>query len=294
MTDYQLSCLMPAPGGHSFLLRTERTALLVDSGYAFSAPELIRQIHAEMGEQPLDYILLTHSHYDHCSGSVYLRREWPDVKVFGGEYAAYVFTRPSALAVIREMNENGSRLYGDGHYPDLLDQLRIDTTLRDGEDLFLGDIHIKAIATPGHTKDSVSYFWPEEKLLFASETCGTMPNPPMINPEYLVGYQMTLDSIARMEALKAEIIQVAHRRYITAGRDGVDEFFARCRYWAVETKDCIVAAYHAGASKQEMMDLLKGMYYVGEKAKGQPEDAFVLNASYTVPMLIRECCGVEI
>ena len=294
MCKYEMISVMAAPGGHASLLLTPQTAILIDSGYAFSAPRMIEMLKQHLQGRPLDYILLTHSHYDHASGSVYCRDVWPNLQVIGSEYAQYVFTRPGALRVIREMNQTGCALYGDGTFVDKLDDLRIDIALGDMEALQLGDVRIQALHTPGHTRDSVSYYWEEAGLLIASETTGTMPNPPVVNPEYLIGYQMTLDAIDRLAALQADAVQLPHRRNLLVGRDEVEDFFRRSRYWAVETKNRVIAAYRQGQNKQQLMNIIKDMYYVREKAKGQPEDAFMLNASYTVPMLVKECTGDSI
>lgn len=294
MCKYEMISIMAAPGGHASLLLTPQTAILIDSGYAFSAPRMIEMLKQHLQGRPLDYILLTHSHYDHASGSVYCRDAWPNLQVIGSEYAQYVFTRPGALRVIREMNQTGCALYGDGTFVDKLDDLRIDIALGDMETIQLGDVCIQALNTPGHTRDSVSYYWEAAGLLIASETTGTMPNPPVVNPEYLIGYQMTLDAIDRLAALQADAVQLPHRRNLLVGRDEVEDFFRRSRYWAVETKNRVIAAYRQGQNKQQLMNIIKDMYYVREKAKGQPEDAFMLNASYTVPMLVKECTGDSI
>ena len=69
------------PGGDAFLLLTEGHAALVDSGYAFCAGEMVEKIRQNLGERRLDYILLTHSHYDHASGSPNAAEAFPEARV---------------------------------------------------------------------------------------------------------------------------------------------------------------------------------------------------------------------
>ena len=58
------------PGDSGFLLDDGQTAILYDSGFAFTGYAVADKIKTILGARPLDYIFLTHSHYDHALGSV--------------------------------------------------------------------------------------------------------------------------------------------------------------------------------------------------------------------------------
>ena len=55
-------------GGEAFLLITEEKSAIYDAGFSFTAKAMVKRIKAELGNRSLDYILLSHSHYDHISG----------------------------------------------------------------------------------------------------------------------------------------------------------------------------------------------------------------------------------
>ena len=55
-------------GGDCFFIKGKGSNILVDSGFAFCAEEMINKIKSELKGEKLDYILLTHSHYDHAMG----------------------------------------------------------------------------------------------------------------------------------------------------------------------------------------------------------------------------------
>ena len=83
----------------------------------------------------LKYILLTHGHYDHTTAV-------PDL----------CEAMPSASVYIHQADANGagSQMFPlAGHLDDLL-------TYDDGDELSLGDLKIKVIHTPGHSKGSVT------------------------------------------------------------------------------------------------------------------------------------------
>ena len=71
------------PGDSAFLVDDGKTAILYDSGFAFTGEAVAEKIAAALGDRSLDYIFLTHSHYDHALGAAYVLRAYPD-KVVGG------------------------------------------------------------------------------------------------------------------------------------------------------------------------------------------------------------------
>ena len=83
-------------GGDCFLIRGEGVSILVDSGFAFCAETAVEKIRTELKGKGLDYILLTHSHYDHAMGIPAIRRAFPQVKVIGSEYCDYILRKPTA------------------------------------------------------------------------------------------------------------------------------------------------------------------------------------------------------
>ena len=53
------------PGDSAFLIDDGTTAVLCDSGFAFTGRAVADNLRQVLGKRTLDYILLTHSHYDH-------------------------------------------------------------------------------------------------------------------------------------------------------------------------------------------------------------------------------------
>lgn len=86
----------------------------------------------------LTHILVTHKHFDHIEGIPALKASY-DCEVIG----------PEASAV-----ETG--LY--------------DRTVKDGGRIEWGGNEIQVIATPGHTLDHLSYYLPDQSLVFVADT----------------------------------------------------------------------------------------------------------------------------
>ena len=273
------------PGGEAFLLVTEDKTALIDSGFSFHAPQMVRRIKQILGGRPLDYVLLTHSHYDHASGSAYLRDEWSDIVITGSAHARQILEKPSARSFIREMNNNAALCCGIKEYPDKTDSLHIDRIVSEGSVIDLGSITLRVIETPGHTKCSVSFYSKEAGLLIASETLG-IPVAGRVMPCYMVGYQMTMDSIRRSAALAPQKILIPHIGII--GDETCAHFFESSLYWHEEMMRRIVGGHIDGKTTEQLSQEFTDLFYVDNVVRIQPEKAFLLNLSYTVPMLINE------
>ena len=99
-------------------------------------------------------ILLTHGHADHIMGVEDLQKSYPGLAVYAGEGEKGMFADHS--------------LNCDLGYPDY--HFSPDVWLRDREEITLAGIRIRVLSSPGHTKGSVCYELPEEKMLFSGDT----------------------------------------------------------------------------------------------------------------------------
>lgn len=103
--------------------------------------------------RPLKKVVLTHSHFDHI-------------------FDAHKFTEAGIpIALHRQDSENLRRPGADGL--SLLMQ-PVPTSafemLKPNVDDYVGTSRFYALETPGHSPGSVSYFFPEEKILFSGDT----------------------------------------------------------------------------------------------------------------------------
>ncbi len=286
MSNIKITDVRAHVGDSAFLIDDGKTAIMYDSGFAFTGYQVADKIKEILGDRKLDYIFLTHSHYDHALGSAYALKYWPGAKVVAGEYAAKIFAKDSAKAVMRDLDNKFALKCGVESYEDLIDNLKVDIPAADGDVIKAGDMEFTVINLPGHTKCSVGYYNSKEKLLLGCESIGVFDGESTVVPSYLVGVKMTLDSIERVEKLDIENILVPHFGQLDANQTKV--YLATAKKSAMETADEIAALLRQGKSRDEAIKYFKDKFYHGYIKEVYPIDAIDLNTGITVDLIKRE------
>ncbi len=273
-------------GDASFLIDNKDVAILYDSGFAFTGYAVADRIKTALSGRKLDYIFLTHSHYDHALGSVYVKKRFPETKIVAGEYAAKIFQKPSARALMRELDGKFAKNCGVCEYEDLIDELSADITVNDGDIIKAGDIEFCTVSLPGHTKCSVGYYCKSEKLLLGCETLGVFNGVDDIVPSFLVGYDMTMKSIERARELDIEHIVVPHYGLISG--DTAKLYLNKAYKTTKSTTEEFVALLKAGKSNADILEVFKEKFYHGSIIDAYPLDAMMLNVDIMTNLLRKE------
>lgn len=99
--------------------------------------------HLNQNQLKLHFILETHAHADHLSGSQILKKQFPNAVIAIGE----------SITKVQEIFKGVFNLPQDFK----TDGSQFDRLLKDGEEFSAGPIKVKTIATPGHTPACVSF-----------------------------------------------------------------------------------------------------------------------------------------
>ncbi len=286
MNNIKITDVRALPGDSAFLIDDGETAIMYDSGFAFTGYRVADKIKAILGERSLDYIFLTHSHYDHALGSVYAKRYWKDAKVVAGEYAAKIFAKPTAKAVMRDLDQKFAAKCSVTEYEDLIDDLSVDIAAKDGDVIEAGNMEFEIISLPGHTRCSVGFYCEEEKLLLGCESLGVYKKSGDVVPSFLVGYNMTLESIEKASNLGAEKILVPHFGVID--KEKADSYLKTSKENTISVAQAIVRMLKEGASKEEIRKDYMDRFYHGDIKKVYPIDAITLNTDITINLVEKE------
>lgn len=271
-------------GGEAFLYLGKESTVLHDLGMACFNEELIKNLEAALEGRPLDYILLSHTHYDHMGALPYVLKRWPDAKVCGCEKTASVFGRPGAVRMIISMGKSAAEVYGKD--PDMImaDGIRVDMVMEDSEAIDLGGgERLIAIETKGHTDCSMSYFIEPTGILFGSESTGVLENESVMHTSVLKSFDDSFVAARRLKELPIEYLVVPH--YGIASEEIKEKFFDWYIEEALKEKGLIEECLRSGMSLEETFEEHKKIYWTPERAQNHPYRAYKMNTEIIIKMV---------
>lgn len=286
MNNIKVTDVRCQKGDSAFLIDDGRTSILYDTGFGFTGFNVAENIKSVLGERPLDYIFLTHSHYDHALGSAYILRCYPEAKVAAGKYAVGIFQRDGAKRVMRELDAKFAEKCGIGDYEFLGDELRVDIPVDDGDIIQAGDMSFEVIYLPGHTRCCVGYFCKEKGLFLSNETLGVYDGEKTIVPSYLVSYADSIASVEKVEKLDIRHILAPH--YGILSQEQTRYFLDNMKSASENIALDILSSLKNGRSTDEIISEFKDKFWHGYIKEIYPEDAVNLNTSIMIELIRKE------
>ena len=269
------------------LLAGSDFAAVVDCGMAFCAGETIRNIDEALNGKSLDYILLTHTHYDHVGALPYFRKQWPDARLVTSEIGAQILLKETPRRVIKELSIAAAEKFNgvsDIIYND--EALYADIIVKEGDVIDLGGISAEVVETPGHTRDSLCYFIPEIELLMLNETPGVLMPDGSMYPCFLTSYSDAMNSIAKCEHTQYKELSLPHRGIV--GADMTADFFDKAKKVNHECHDMILDMLNDDSGEDAMIQAICEEYLSEVLLTFQPREAFEANAKAIIAGMRRE------
>jgi glyoxylase-like metal-dependent hydrolase (beta-lactamase superfamily II) len=198
-----------APGDAAvYLIHFHGSSALVDAGCGDSVMDILENVR-KCGVDPdsIEYLLITHCHFDHTGGADMVRR------LTGCRIVAHEQD-------VEFMEEGDSVVTAARWYGTEMKPFRVDRKLTQPREILnLGDRHVEAIHTPGHSPGSVVYLVESEglKVLLAQDVHGPLDARILSNREdYLRSLKLLL-------SLEADILCEGHFG-VFRGKDEVANF----------------------------------------------------------------------
>jgi glyoxylase-like metal-dependent hydrolase (beta-lactamase superfamily II) len=206
--------------GHvpAFLYCGEKPVLF-DPGVSAFGPLYLEKIIQNLKDPSSLILALTHSHFDHCGAAPYLLRNIPGIKVAASEKAADVILRPNAVKLMEKLNQEYEKEMKDELKGEdvSFEAFEVDFRLKEGDRLELGNDYSQVFETPGHTRDCLSYFFPEKGVFFCGESAGVAEGS-FIHTPFLTSFEDYLSSLKKIAGLKPKVLCIAHNG-ILSGED---------------------------------------------------------------------------
>ena len=155
-----------------------KVCAVIDPG---DEPERIKALIGTTGCAPV-MILLTHGHFDHCTGVAGLLETWPDLPVYIHE--ADATDGSGGELTFHRLGERNQRYW------------------QEGDTLTVGSLTLRVMETPGHSRGSVCLLVEGQGVIFAGDTlfrgnCGRCDFPGG-------DYRSMLRSLARLGRLEGQ------------------------------------------------------------------------------------------
>lgn len=205
-----------------YLIKVNNLNILIDTGTAFFGNKVKDYLKSESIEK-IDYLLLTHSHYDHIGGVPIILKNFKVEHIFAHSYFKNVFKSQKAISVINNLNKIELSVL-DPFLKYEFEPFEITNEVKENDFLDFGKIKILFYETPGHTKDSVSYYILPYKIIIPGEAIG-VPNKDdtYILPQFLSSFENYIESINKIKNLDIEIIGLPHEHLIF-GKENVKNY----------------------------------------------------------------------
>src|SRR4030043_482873 len=197
--------------------------MIIGGGMSWIVPSLEAQF-SEMDFEPkkLKYLVVSHSHFDHCGAAPYLKRKFPHIQILASAYAENIFAKEKAVGFIAASNKYTIDQLGlQSEFERLnlqFDGIHVDRVVTENDIIDLGDgIEVHFLEAPGHTRCSIAAYVPKLQALFPADA---MPPPTddteavfFPGPQYNFG--MYKQSMERLASLEVEIFASEHYGVVT-------------------------------------------------------------------------------
>ncbi len=182
----------------SAILTPEGTVVIDTLPFPQESKEMLHFVR-QRSPQGIRYVILTHHHPDHSYGACFM----------GGELIAHrlcrsILEKKGAATLAADREENPELEEVELRLPEMVFE-------RGSLSLHLGKKTITLMHTPGHTKDSISVYIKEDKVLFAGDL--VMPVPYIVNGDRFA----MRDSLRRIAGLPLDSVVQGHGDVLLRG-----------------------------------------------------------------------------
>jgi glyoxylase-like metal-dependent hydrolase (beta-lactamase superfamily II) len=142
---------------NNVLVTGQGHAALIDSGYCSHSAQTVALVQAALADQPLEQLLNTHLHSDHCGGNAALQAAYPTLRTL---------IPPGLAGAVKEWSAAELTFEATGQR---CPPFHYDALLVPGTELNLGGHAWQVHAAPGHDPHSVVLFEPQARLLISAD-----------------------------------------------------------------------------------------------------------------------------
>ena len=276
-------------GGESLLIAGSEKTALIDCGMAYCGAKTVDNLKAALktaGKDSLDYVFLSHSHYDHIGALPYIKKAFPDACVCGSEHCSHVLKRPNAKKLMKSLGTAARDLYVPESSEEIpVEGLGVDRIVYDCEHISLGSKELTILETKGHTDCSISFALEPAGILFTSESTGILEQNFYVHTPILKSVDDAMRSLEKCSSYGSKYICLPH--YGMLPQSFTEKYWTMFRQSCEEKINFIGQLAEKGLSKEEILKVYVDRYWTPDKQQEQPKEAYVINSGHIIDAFLR-------
>lgn len=142
---------------NNILFTSGDETLLVDSGYCTHSPQTLSLVESILGARPLDTLINTHLHSDHCGGNAALQARYPDLRTL---------IPPGHAQQVADWDTVALTYLPTGQ---LCPRFSFTQAIQPGDSMQFGAEVWQVLAAPGHDPHSLVFFEPRSRVLISAD-----------------------------------------------------------------------------------------------------------------------------
>jgi glyoxylase-like metal-dependent hydrolase (beta-lactamase superfamily II) len=256
---------------NSLLISDSNSSYLFDSGYVTHSDQLLQLVRHELGSQPLDVLINTHLHSDHCGGNALLQSHFPQMECLIPD---------SQFQAVTEWQESSLTYALTGQSCDRFTPTRGVTP---GNQLSMCGLDWQIYSSPGHDNDSLIYFQPDHRILVSADALWEN-GFSVVFPEFIggVGFDNVASTYDLIASLNPSLVIPGHgsmfkdaQKALDISRRRLDQFMINpslhatyaakvmVKFKMMEFKKCHIASLLNWARDSSLLSLLHKNYFDG-------------------------------
>jgi 2-aminobenzoylacetyl-CoA thioesterase len=259
--------------------------IMVDCSILAKGSEIESNLAIILGNEKIDTVLLTHSHYDHTGACAYLQARH-HFDILSSQRTKEILQNPKAIDFIDKLNREFTRLLNqdDSLHVTMPENI---SAVHDGDKIFVSSnqwLHV--FETPGHTRCSISFLLLPENILFPGDAAGILEKNGAIKPLFLSSYTQYLESLEKISILNPEILALPHN-LIIKGKKNVKKFFNNSLHETLNLKTKILLELQTSQDFNVIAEKLLEQEYSLPTIAG-PREALLINLTAMIKSIYYE------
>ena len=274
-----------------YVIQGREKSLMVEAGMNLMGPLYIKDVNAILGDsQKLNFLFVTHSHYDHLGAAPYMKRMIPGLGLGAHERVSSLMHKDSVIAMMNRLSDVQRGFFKDITTDEdvTITSMKTDYILKEGDEIDLGGLTCRVYEVPGHTRDSLAFYFPEIRAIFIGEAAGVPESREGngIQVCFLSSYDEYLTSMEKIISLQPQYLCLGHG-WVFTDDDAAD--YLRSSLDATPAFRTLIDSYldHANGDIEQATLTMTGKEYDERGVIIQERNAYITNLIAQVRLIAR-------